>query len=189
MAVASLLLLLSAASILQQSSAQSVITNDTYFYGQSPPVYPTPQASGLGSWADAYAKASAFVSQLTVEEKTNLTGGVTVASNGCSGNIPAIPRLGFPGLCLQDAGNGVRATDYVNAYSSGVHAGATWNKNLTYDRARAMGGEFRTKGVNIALGPPMIGPLGRIAKGGRNWVLSPADWDSKSANNSTGRFQ
>ena len=31
-----------------------------------------------------------------------------------------------------------------------------------------MGGEFRTKGVNIALGP-VISPLGRMAEGGRNW--------------------
>lgn len=31
-----------------------------------------------------------------------------------------------------------------------------------------MGSEFRLKGVNIALGP-VVGPLGRIAEGGRNW--------------------
>jgi beta-glucosidase len=31
-----------------------------------------------------------------------------------------------------------------------------------------MGGEFRTKGVNVALGP-VVGPLGRIAEGGRDW--------------------
>jgi beta-glucosidase len=31
-----------------------------------------------------------------------------------------------------------------------------------------MGSEFRNKGVNIALGP-VVGPLGRIAEGGRNW--------------------
>lgn len=31
-----------------------------------------------------------------------------------------------------------------------------------------MGGEFRAKGVNVALGP-VVGPLGRIAEGGRNW--------------------
>jgi beta-glucosidase len=31
-----------------------------------------------------------------------------------------------------------------------------------------MGKEFRAKGVNVALGP-VVGPLGRIAKGGRNW--------------------
>jgi beta-glucosidase len=31
-----------------------------------------------------------------------------------------------------------------------------------------MGKEFRTKGVNIALGP-VVGPLGRIVESGRNW--------------------
>lgn len=31
-----------------------------------------------------------------------------------------------------------------------------------------MGSEFRGKGVNIALGP-VVGPLGRVAEGGRNW--------------------
>lgn len=36
----------------------------------------------------------------------NLTAGVD-ADNGCSGNIPAIPRLNFPGLCVSDAGNGL----------------------------------------------------------------------------------
>jgi beta-glucosidase len=31
-----------------------------------------------------------------------------------------------------------------------------------------MGGESRTKGVNVLLGP-VVGPLGRMAEGGRNW--------------------
>jgi beta-glucosidase len=31
-----------------------------------------------------------------------------------------------------------------------------------------MGGEFRTKGANVMLGP-VVGPLGRVAVGGRNW--------------------
>lgn len=46
--------------------------------------------------------------------------------------------------------------------------GASWNKDLTHARGMYMGGEFRTKGVNVALGP-VVGPLGRIAEGGRNW--------------------
>jgi beta-glucosidase len=29
-----------------------------------------------------------------------------------------------------------------------------------------MGGEFRAKGINVALGP-MVGPLGRVVQGGR----------------------
>lgn len=39
---------------------------------------------------------------------------------------------------------------------------------MARQRANAMAGEFRTKGVNVALGP-VVGPLGRIAEGGRNW--------------------
>lgn len=31
-----------------------------------------------------------------------------------------------------------------------------------------MGGEFRRKGVNVLLGP-VVGPAGRIVRGGRNW--------------------
>lgn len=150
-----------------QVVAQAQITNDTAFYGQSPPVYPSPQIQGLGDWAAAYSQAQAFVAQLTIEEKTNLTGGYA-EDNGCSGNIYAIERLGFPGLCVTDAGNGVRGTDFVNGYASGIHVGASWNKGLTYRRGVDMGGEFRAKGVNLQLGP-VVGPLGRVAEGGRNW--------------------
>ena len=42
----------------------------------SPPKYPSPWGEGLGDWADAYAKAKAFVSQITLTEKVNLTTGV-----------------------------------------------------------------------------------------------------------------
>ncbi|KAH9907186.1 glycoside hydrolase family 3 protein [Xylariomycetidae sp. FL2044] len=147
--------------------AQSVITSDTYFYGQSPPVYPSPEANGTGDWADAYSKARDFVSQLTIEEKVSLTGGVSVDSS-CSGIIPAIDRLDFPGLCLSDAGNGVRTTDLVTSWPSGLHVGASWNRDLASKRAVAMGDEFKAKGVHVALGP-VVGPLGRIASSGRNW--------------------
>lgn len=143
------------------------ISSDTFFYGQSPPVYPAPIAKGTGDWAQAYAKAAAFVAKLTLEEKNNLTYGIT-PENGCSGIIPPIERLGFAGMCLQDAGNGVRNTDFVSSFASGIHVGASWNKTLAYDRANAMGNEFKKKGVHIALGP-VVGPLGRLATGGRDW--------------------
>lgn len=152
-------------------SAQNVISSDTYFYGDSPPVYPSrksstgcfnsprykykwlniitiriAQSSGLGNWAAAYNKAKALVGQMTLSEKAgsskslswglyrllrsnigsqvNLTAGY-VAPNGCSGAISAVSRLGFPGLCFADAGNGVRNTDFVNAWPSGLHVGAS----------------------------------------------------------------
>lgn len=37
-----------------------------------------------------------------------------------------------------------------------------------YAYGKALGEEYHDKGINIALGP-VAGPLGRIAKGGRNW--------------------
>jgi len=42
----------------------------------SAPSYPSPWARGGNGWADAYAKAQKFVSQLTLLEKVNLTTGV-----------------------------------------------------------------------------------------------------------------
>ncbi|CZR62599.1 probable beta-glucosidase precursor [Phialocephala subalpina] len=154
-------------AVLGQSPPPNA-TDDTAFYGLSPPVYPSPLGQGTGIWANAYLNAQELVSQMTLDEKANITRGFAVASNACSGNTGSVPRLGWPGMCLQDAGNGVRATDFVNAYPSGMHAGASWDKRLTYRRGFAMGGEFRIKGANIALGP-MAGPLGRVPLGGRNW--------------------
>lgn len=155
------------AALGQSAHAQFVVTEDSYFDGQSPPVYPSPQQDATGAWTDAITKAKDLVSQLTLEEKVNLTSGVTTTT-GCSGFIGGIPRVGFPGLCLNNAGNGVGSTDYVSAFASGIHVAASWNKALAYDRAWHMGLEARTKGVNVLLGP-VVGPIGRVVQGGRNW--------------------
>jgi beta-glucosidase len=157
--------------------------DDIYFYGLSPPVYssgknlllhrrsvtdfiPAPM-SGQGGWATAYSKAVALVSQMTFNEKANIIVGYTPDS-GCSGVTGSVPRIDWPGLCLSDAGNGLRATDLVNSWPSGFHVGASWNCNLAYQRALYMGAEFKTKSVNVASGP-VVGPLGRVDVGGRNW--------------------
>ncbi|KAI1075408.1 glycoside hydrolase superfamily [Whalleya microplaca] len=156
------------APLLSMVRAQEdTITNDTFFYGQSEPVYPTPETLEIGAWADAVSKARRLVSQLTLEEKVNLTAGATTQT-GCSGLIPGIPELDFPGMCFADAGNGVRATDYVSAWPAGLHVGASWNKDLAHRRANYMGREAKIKGVNVLLGP-VVGPIGRVVKGGRNW--------------------
>jgi beta-glucosidase len=39
---------------------------------------------------------------------------------------------------------------------------------LSYKRGSSIGGEFKTKGVNVFLGP-VVGPAGRVIRGGRNW--------------------
>ncbi|KAK5994334.1 Beta-glucosidase cel3A [Cladobotryum mycophilum] len=134
---------------------------------ESPPSYSSPEGQGRGAWSRAYVNARKLVSQMTLEEKANITRGFT-GDNVCAGNTGSVPRLGWPGMCVHDAGNGVRATDLVNSYPSAIHAGASWDKNLTYRRGFYMGKEFKAKGVNVPLGPN-AGPLGRTPLGGRNW--------------------
>ncbi|KAH7013836.1 putative beta-glucosidase M [Ilyonectria destructans] len=160
----------------QDVLAANVITEDSVFYGQSPAVYPSPEGAGSGSWSKAYKKAKAFVGKLTHEEKVSLTSGAKedVVDNGCAGNIGPIERVRFPGMCLADASQGVRGADYVNGWSTGLHVGASWNKELTRERAVGLGTEFLIKGANMMLGP-VVGPLGRVLKGGRVWETFSTD--------------
>ncbi|EEY22364.1 beta-glucosidase [Verticillium alfalfae VaMs.102] len=134
-------------------------------YGHSPAVLPSPNATGAGGWEDAVAKAWNFIDQLTLEEKADM---VTGQPGPCVGNIVAIPRLGFNGLCLQDGPLSIRVADYASVFSAGVSAAASWDKGLMYERGLAMGKEFRAKGAHVALSP-VAGPLGRSAYSGRNW--------------------
>ncbi|KAI5276941.1 putative beta-glucosidase [Aureobasidium subglaciale] len=138
-----------------------------YSYGRSPPVYPSPQGQGSGEWSQAYSQAKALVAQMTVQEKANITLGSS-ETHGCSGFTGSVPRLGFPGICLNDAESGVRTASKVNGYPAQLHIGASWNRSLAYDHAYYIGREFKIKGVNVLLGP-VAGPLGRIATDGRNW--------------------
>lgn len=62
-----------------ESGDQSLQTSD--------PFYPSPWISGQGEWADAYAKARDFVSQLTLLEKVNLTTGVGWEGEQCVGQV------------------------------------------------------------------------------------------------------
>lgn len=64
----------------------------------------------MGGWEDALARAKAFVAELTIDEKANM---VTGTPGPCVGNIFAIERLGFKGLCLQDGPLGIRVTSYA----------------------------------------------------------------------------
>lgn len=65
-----------ASKLLEKRQAQQPFNDD--YDGpilQSPPSYPSPWSSGKGDWAAAHKKAVAFVSQLTLIEKVNLTTG------------------------------------------------------------------------------------------------------------------
>ncbi|KAH7037268.1 beta-glucosidase [Microdochium trichocladiopsis] len=140
-------------------------------YGHSPAVLPSPNATGAGGWEEALQKAKDFVAQLTVEEKADM---ITGTPGPCVGNIVAIPRLGFKGLCLQDGPLAIRVADYASVFMAGVSAAASWDRDLLYERGYAMGREFRAKGAHVALSP-VAGPLGRSAYSGRNWEGFAAD--------------
>ncbi|KAF2101526.1 beta-glucosidase [Rhizodiscina lignyota] len=134
----------------------------------SPPKYPSPWADGSGNWEAAYAKAQAFVKQLTLLEKVNITTGVGWEGEQCVGNTGSVPRLGFPGFCNQDSPLGVRDTDYNSAFPAGGTVAASWDRSLWRQRGADMGAEHRDKGVDTQLGP-VVGPLGRSPEGGRGW--------------------
>lgn len=122
-------------------AALTAVVNCQYDGETSPPSYPSPWMRGGNGWADAYQKAQAFVSQLTLLEKVNLTTGVGWEEGPCVGNtgksrnnsentsLPtmlarsmlnlnssagSIPRLNFPGLCLQDSPLGVRDSKFAS---------------------------------------------------------------------------
>ncbi|KAJ8058406.1 hypothetical protein OCU04_012595 [Sclerotinia nivalis] len=161
------LALFASGSLVSRSIAYNIM-NKSYFDNDSPPIYPSPIGTGTPLWKDSYVKAMSMIDHMTTEEKSKLTTGAMNTGNGCSGIIPAIPRVGFPGMCFQDSGNGVRGVEFSSSFPSGIHVGASWNKTLAYQRASVMAGEFRALGVNVVLGP-VVGPLGRVAQGGRNW--------------------
>lgn len=77
---------------------------------------------------------------------------------------------------MQDGPVGVRLTDYITYFPSGQTTAATWDRDLIYRKAQAIGYEFREKGVDVVLSP-VAGPLGRNPSGGRNWEgFSPDPW-------------
>jgi beta-glucosidase len=142
--------------------------------GLSPPWYPSPRGGTVKQWADSYAKAAEMVSRMTLPEKVNVTTGTGWSMGLAVGNTGPALNVGFPGLALQDGPLGIRFADNITAFPAGITVGATWNKELMYERGKAHALEARGKGVNCLLGPA-IGPLGRMPAGGRNWEGFGAD--------------
>ncbi|KAH8100581.1 glycoside hydrolase family 3 protein [Cristinia sonorae] len=112
-------------------------------------------------WTVAYSKAKVAVQTLSLSDKVALTTGP------CTGNIPAISTINFPGLCLEDSPLGVRGADKVSAFPAGINAAATFNRTLMRARGSAMAAEFRGKGIHVQLGPMMN--LMRTPASGRAW--------------------
>ncbi|CAI0642192.1 unnamed protein product [Colletotrichum noveboracense] len=120
-------------------------------------------------WNEAIKRAENLLSQLNLTEKaTFVTGKLSIGVAPCIGNILPIDHADFKGICMQDGPNGIDIADLVSVFPAGLTTAASWDKGLMLERAKAIGEEFRGKGINVALGPSS-GPLGRHALGGRNW--------------------
>ncbi|KAF2141158.1 glycoside hydrolase family 3 protein [Aplosporella prunicola CBS 121167] len=118
------------------------------------------------TWEESSVQADAFIARLNLTEKVTLLMGHQTGP--CVGNIQSLPSQNFSGLCLQDGPLSDRSTDLASVFPAGLTAAATWDKDLIYQRALALGYEFRGKGSHVFLGP-VAGPLGRHPLGGRNW--------------------
>ena len=140
----------------------------------SPPYYPAPKGGWVSTWAEAYEKAHQVVSQMTLAEKVNLTTGTGFFMGLCSGQSGSALRVGIPQICYQDSPLGISSTDHSTYFPAGITVGATFDKELMHARGVALGEESRDKGVNVQLGP-VVGPLGRKPRGGRNWEGFGAD--------------
>lgn len=119
-------------------------------------------------WDGAYAKAEAALAQLTLSEKVGMVTGLKWQGGPCVGNVSPVPKIGYPSLCLQDGPLGIRFAQPVTAFPAGINAAATWDAALIKERGAAMGKEAKAWGINVQLGPA-LGPMGKIAQGGRNW--------------------
>jgi len=74
---ASWLLLLLLNPFASPALARNVSPRDAVPAGyHAAPYYPAPHGGWIDSWKEAYEKAHALVSQMTLAEKTNITSGV-----------------------------------------------------------------------------------------------------------------
>ncbi|KAK6954746.1 hypothetical protein Daesc_004715 [Daldinia eschscholtzii] len=145
------------------ASASALLPRDPVPEGfVAAPYYPTPYGGWDDDWSESYGKAVKLVSQMTLAEKVNVTAGTGLFMGMIiSENHDVV-------LGILDGPLGVRSTDNVTAFPAGITTGATFNKDLIYERGAAIGEEFKGKGANFYLGP-CVGPLGRKPRGGRNW--------------------
>lgn len=111
-------------------------------------------AIDLGDWADAYAKASAFVAGLTNAEKIDLVTGGDIASSN------------WTALQFKDGDQSVQQYEYVTGFGETSALVMTWDKELMFDQFKAVSAEFYGKGFQVT-NAPTSQPLGRTPWGGR----------------------
>ncbi|KAG6883483.1 hypothetical protein C0993_005919 [Termitomyces sp. T159_Od127] len=85
----------------------------------------------------------------------------------CVGDTTAVARLGVPSICFNDGPAGIRLSKGVTGFPAGINAASTFSRRLMLARGKALGEEFRGKGIHVFLGPAM--DIMRNPKAGRGW--------------------
>lgn len=130
-------------------------------------------ASGQPDWEASYEWADAKLTELTLDEKLDMTVGYEEFF------FPGFPEKGIPCLYLSDATKGVhlrpelkdtvhiRQLERSTAFPAPVMLAATFNPRLAYRYGEAVGEECRAGGVEVLLGPGVN--LARNSQCGRNY--------------------
>ncbi|RAK94911.1 putative beta-glucosidase D [Aspergillus ibericus CBS 121593] len=111
----------------------------------------------LGDWESAYDKASAFVGNLTTEQKLAIMTGSSVTS---------ATNESFSALVFGDGDMGLQDFNYVSAFSLASAIAMTWDQDAYYQQAKAVGIKFYKKEIQV-LNAPTSQPIGRTPWGGR----------------------
>ncbi len=123
------------------------------------------------------ASIPAVIQAMTLDEKVNLIGGAGAAVTGAAGGTFAIPRLGIPKLTFADGPAGLRFGSTANKSTTGfpipTALSSSFNKDLMYNVASAMGKETLDYGVDVILGPALN--IHRDPRGGRNFEYYSED--------------
>jgi beta-glucosidase len=135
---------------------------------------PRQAPSGAAAWEAAHSSAAAAVAKMSQQDKINMVTGVGWDKGPCVGNTNPINSINYPQLCLQDGPLGIRFGTGTTAFTPGVQAASTWDRELIRQRGEYLGAEAKGCGIHVLLGP-VAGALGKIPQGGRNWEGFGAD--------------
>ena len=126
-------------------------------------------------WLDAgksdSERASLLLDAMTLEEKVAMMHGVCrFEIPGCGftiGKIPANERLGIPALHMTDGPAGVRNGQPATSFPAPAAIAASWDTDLAYRVASAIGVETLARGQDVLLSP-MVNVV-RVPLAGRNF--------------------
>lgn len=133
----------------------------------------TAAAQPVIDWDEAYRQADSLISGLTLDEKIHFMRGYS------SFFFYGVPEKGIPYLYLSDATQGihlrnnlpdrtmVRQLERSTAFPSPIMLASTFDPELAYRYAEAVGEECRAGGIEVLLGPGVN--ITRNAQCGRNF--------------------